>query len=83
MNGGAGDLHAVPVFVKPSNNNYHIRDTSPAINKGVDVGVDRDMDGQARPKQGSQYPDLGADEFYTPEEAAPPQGVFLPMCFDK
>jgi hypothetical protein len=39
---------------------YHLTSASAAIDKGVNAGVDDDIDGQSRP-QGGGY-DLGADE---------------------
>ncbi len=53
----ANDCKGDPVF---RSDGYHIRGDSAAINKGVDAGVTSDIDGQARPQDGSY--DLGADE---------------------
>jgi uncharacterized repeat protein (TIGR01451 family) len=49
-----------PAFVDVDAGDYHINLTSAAIDKGVNTGVDRDIDGDPRP-QGDGY-DLGADE---------------------
>jgi hypothetical protein len=49
-----------PAFVNPSVWDYHLTIGSAAIDKGVNAGVDEDIDGDSRP-QGAGY-DLGADE---------------------
>jgi uncharacterized repeat protein (TIGR01451 family) len=50
-----------PAFVAPDAGDYHIKETSAAINKGVNAGVSSDMDGDPRPLGGGF--DLGADEW--------------------
>lgn len=49
------------LFKDAVNDDYHLTTGSPAINSGVDVGVQTDFDGISRP-QGSAY-DIGAFEF--------------------
>jgi hypothetical protein len=50
-----------PLFVDPPNRDYHLRDDSPAIDAGADVGVSVDFEGDRRPMGAG--PDIGADEF--------------------
>ncbi|HHS97150.1 MAG TPA: PKD domain-containing protein [Chloroflexi bacterium] len=45
-----------------SYDHYHIPSTSAARDKGVDAGIDQDIDGQDRPY--GAKPDLGADEWW-------------------
>lgn len=49
-----------PGFVNPDGGNYHVGFESAAVDRGVDVGVMTDLDGDRRPI-GAQ-PDIGADE---------------------
>ena len=53
-------IYGDPAFVNPNGGDYHIGLASAAIDQGMDVGVDDDIDGDPRP-QGSGY-DIGADE---------------------
>jgi len=48
-----------PVFVEPEAYNYRLQESSPAINKGVNLMIDTDLDGNTRGKQ----PDIGAYEW--------------------
>ena len=48
-----------PDFVDPEAGDYHIGPASAAIDRGVNAGVDDDIDGDPR----DSAPDLGADEF--------------------
>jgi hypothetical protein len=58
---GAHTLNDVdPMFVAPPLDDYHVKGTSPAVNEGVDIGVRRDIDLDARPLGGGF--DIGADE---------------------
>ena len=62
---GANDVNLDPIFVDPSNGNFHLQKSSPAINAGANLsssGVATDILGIARP-QGSAY-DIGAYEYY-------------------
>jgi len=49
-----------PSFVDSANNDYHITENSPVIDKGIDTWVTNDMDGQSRP---AGETDIGADEY--------------------
>jgi len=53
-----------PKFINPAAENYHIDTDSAAVDKGVDVGVMIDIDGDIRPQ--GIAPDLGADEVLFP-----------------
>jgi hypothetical protein len=59
---GSVNLWGYPDFVAPDEGDYHIGPDSAAIDAGVNVGVNVDIDGQRRPS-GAGY-DIGADEFY-------------------
>jgi hypothetical protein len=61
-----------PRFVAPAVGDYHIRQTSPAINRALDVGVTRDFDLDARPIGGGF--DIGADETQGAGATIPPGG---------
>lgn len=49
-----------PAFVDPLNQDYHLTEDSPAIDKGVDTWISIDMDGRVRP---AGETDIGADEY--------------------
>lgn len=49
-----------PKFVDVNNRDYHIQPESPAVDRGLDVGVETDIDGHIRPN--GKAPDIGADE---------------------
>ena len=57
---GSNPVYGDPAFV--GGENYHITDTSAALDAGVDAGITTDIDGQTRP-QGAGY-DIGADEHF-------------------
>src|SRR3989338_1193775 len=57
-----------PLFVNPTTFDFHLQQTSPAKDKGTNVGLTRDYDGTAVP-QGSAV-DAGAYEF---TQVGPPQ----------
>ena len=59
-----------PQFVNPQLFDYHLRPTSPAINRALDVGVRRDIDFDARPIGGGY--DIGADELQGAGATIPP-----------
>jgi parallel beta-helix repeat protein len=63
-----------PAFVDPANQDYHIEEGSPVIDKGVDTWVSVDMDGQGRPLGKT---DIGADEY------AQEFTVYLPMVVNQ
>lgn len=50
-----------PLFVDPIMLDYHLQAGSPCVDRGIDVGVDDDMDGDVRPL--GEAVDIGADEF--------------------
>ena len=54
-----GNMSVEPLF--RDNNDYHLREGSPAIDVGADVGLETDIDGDIRPMLGGF--DIGADEF--------------------
>ena len=53
--------HFDPLFVDVLNHDFHLTEDSMAIDAGVTLPVDDDLDGDARPK-GAGY-DIGADEW--------------------
>ena len=59
-NGGHSLSGPNPLFQNPLNGDYHIKGISPAVNRGANVGVRRDIDLDARPLGGGF--DIGADE---------------------
>ncbi len=64
---GAHSLVAKPLFVDAARNDLHLRASSPAIDRGIDVGYTRDFDGTSVPTHGSAdrpaAPDMGAFEY--------------------
>ena len=56
-----------PAFVNPAADDYHLTDASPAADRGLDVGVTVDYDGNPRPRFGG--PDIGAYELQTQQAA--------------
>ncbi|MBN1484349.1 MAG: hypothetical protein JXA37_06465 [Chloroflexia bacterium] len=58
---GTVNLRGRPAFVDPEAGDYHLAAGSRAIDAGLPLGVDEDLDGQPRPIGAG--PDLGADEF--------------------
>jgi parallel beta-helix repeat protein len=58
---GEKSIRVLPLFVDAYAGNFHLTPLSPAIDKGLDLGIDRDVERNARPK-GSGY-DLGAYEY--------------------
>ena len=63
-----------PLFVNPSHGDFHIRDNSPAIDRGADLSAKYayDKDGTARP-QGAGW-DIGPFEFHQKTPARLPEG---------
>jgi len=59
-----------PLFVVSAGDDYHIQETSPVIDKGVDTWITVDMDGLPRPTGAT---DIGADEWGELEK------VYLPL----
>jgi hypothetical protein len=60
INPGTLIYQGVPDFVDADDNDYHLDENSPAIDKGIDTWVTHDMDNQHRPAGES---DIGADEY--------------------
>lgn len=65
----AHDITGTPAFVAPDAGDYHIGPSSAAMDRGIDAGVEIDIDGDQRPI--GPLPDLGADERR--------QCIFLPL----
>jgi M6 family metalloprotease-like protein len=59
---GSVNIHADPAFWSPATGDYHLDQSSAAIDQGVNAGIATDMDHQVRPN--GSAPDLGADEWY-------------------
>jgi predicted outer membrane repeat protein len=72
VNTGAHVYVGNPAFVNPGTDDYHLTSTSAAIDRGVDVGVYDDIEGQPRPMRFGF--DIGAYEL-----PPPPFRVFLPL----
>ena len=64
ISGGVNDVFGDPVFDNPASGDYHLFDTSAAIDKGTNAGVTTDIDDDARPF-GAGY-DIGFDEHQIP-----------------
>ncbi len=61
---GKGDISADPLFIDPTNENYHLSDSSPCIGAGI-ITLDLphiDIEGNPRPNPTNSYPDIGAYE---------------------
>jgi len=58
---GPGDVQADPKFIDPALNNFRLRQESPAIDRGIDLGYAADFDDRHVPVGGA--PDLGAYEY--------------------
>ena len=63
---GGSDVIGDPLFSSPLGWDYHLAAGSPAVDSGVEAGVDFDMDGDLRPSDGDRddiaVEDIGADE---------------------
>lgn len=68
VNEGPGNISGNPLFANPALGNYRLLEGSPAVDQGVNVGVNDDIDGQNRPAR--QGYDIGADEFLLPTISA-------------
>ena len=67
---GTHSLVGNPLFVNAALGNLHLSAGSPAINHGINVGLNVDLDGNPRPS-GASF-DIGAYEFQFPR-------LFLPL----
>ena len=70
---GTVNLHGDPAFVDPATGDYHLQNSSLAIDAGVRSDVGEDIDGDTRPR-GLTY-DLGADEY--PDPVVAPEHVVI------
>lgn len=57
---GGQSLTGAPAFVDAGADDYHLAPASLAVNRGLEVGVTTDFEGEARPQQGTS--DVGFDE---------------------
>jgi hypothetical protein len=62
LSGGIHDVHGDPHFVNSASGDYHISPDSTMVERGHDLGLDNDIDGDPRPDPINTPPDLGADE---------------------
>ncbi len=67
---GTINIYGDPSFVNPANRDYHLGTGSAAIDKGIEIGVTDDLDGDNRPYAASIIPDIGADEAVNQHPAA-------------
>jgi hypothetical protein len=70
---GTINLWGDPAFVSPADGDYHLLESSPAVNAGLLSEVTTDIDGDRRPSCG--VPDIGADEVNLPSVYA-----YLPLA---
>jgi len=62
LNWGNGMIDDDPLFVDPTNDDFHLSFASPCINRGLNSGAPpEDIDGDVRPYMGTV--DMGCDEF--------------------
>ncbi|TET53695.1 MAG: DUF1565 domain-containing protein, partial [Anaerolineales bacterium] len=74
LEGGAHDLHGPPLFADRAGSDFHIHTVSPMAGRGMDVGIEADFEGDARPLPVGSRPDIGADEL-----EQNPSRVYLPL----
>lgn len=56
-----GSFNGEPWFIDPENGDFHISSNSDCIDKGINVGIDKDMDGNTIPY--GDAPDIGVFEY--------------------
>ena len=61
LSAGSINIHGNPAFVSSAAGDYHLTQSSAAIDQGVSTDVLTDLDNQARPN--GDAPDIGADEW--------------------
>jgi hypothetical protein len=63
ISGSGNATTSAPGFINPTQNNYHIATTSPAVAAANPAAtIDVDFDGDARPMPAGTHDDIGADE---------------------
>jgi hypothetical protein len=62
LEGGPHDVYAPPMLADRAGADFHIGIVSPMAGRGLDVGIDVDFEGDARPLPVDTRPDIGADE---------------------
>jgi hypothetical protein len=70
--GGSGSIEAAPGFVSASWADFHLQESSPAVDAGQNVGISYDLDGRFRP-QGNGY-DMGVFEYASGAPPTPSPG---------
>lgn len=75
VSGGTGNISSNPQLAEPGIGQFHLMTGSPCIDAGTDSGLAVDMDKEARPYN-ALY-DMGADEYYGSDSAAPTFDHFL------
>jgi hypothetical protein len=61
---GTGEISSSPLFVNLAGGDFHLQITSPAIDTGMDLGYDKDIeDHPVSQALGSLRPDMGAYEY--------------------
>ncbi len=81
------DTHSLfvdPQFVNPGGFDFHLKSTSPAVDKGTALalsGLNKDLEGSSRP-QGNAW-DIGAYESSNSGTGTPPPTTYLPGDFNQ
>ncbi|MBN1316756.1 MAG: hypothetical protein JXA42_14855 [Anaerolineales bacterium] len=74
VDGGGHDLAGNPGFIDPAGGDFHLTAVSAAIDRGSDMGIEIDIDGDLR----AAPPDVGADEF-----TGATLRIYLPLVMSK